>query len=123
MNLGTAGQTRAAALLRGEAVTPFQAPFRVGLGVSADDAGLVGEPVGGGYARQTLSFAGTGANVANANALTFGPFTADLGIVRALAIFDATGAVIWRGDLSNALTLANGATRTIAAGAITATID
>lgn len=122
-NLGTAGQTRAAALLRGESVPAFAGPFSIGLGLSADDTGLTGEPVGNGYARQPFTFAGTGAAISNANAITFGPFTADLGVVRGFAIFDAAGNVMWRGDLSNQLTLSAGQTRSIAAGAITGTLD
>ena len=39
-NPGTAGQNRAAALLRGETVSPFAGPFSIGLGLSADDSGL-----------------------------------------------------------------------------------
>jgi hypothetical protein len=122
-NLGTAGQARAAALLRGETVSPFAAPFTVGLGLGADDTGLTGEPVGNGYTRQALSFAGSGAQVSNANALSFGPFTSDLGVVRAFAVFDAAGNVLWQGALSNQLTLSAGQTRVIAAGAITGLID
>lgn len=122
-NLGSAGQARAAALLRGQAATPFTAPFRVGLGLSASRDGLTGEPAGSGYARQAVSLGGTGAAVANTNALSFGPFTADLGVVRALAVFDATGAVMWHASLSGTLTLPAGATRTIAAGAISASLD
>jgi hypothetical protein len=122
-NLGTAGQNRAAALLRGESVAAFTAPFTIGLGLAADDSGLTGEPVGNGYARQAFSFAGAGPNMTNANAITFGPFTADLGLARGFAIFDAAGNVMWRGDLSNQLSLASGASRTIAAGAITGSID
>jgi hypothetical protein len=122
-NLGAAGQTRAAALLRGESVAPFTAPFSIGLGLAADDSGLTGEPVGNGYARQPFAFGGAGAAMTNANAISFGPFTAELGVVRAFAIFDAAGSVIWRGELSNQLTLSSGQTRAIAAGAITGTID
>ena len=122
-NLGNAGQTRAAALLRGESVTAFTAPFRIGLGLSADDTGLSGEPVGNGYARQAFTFAGNGAAMSNAAAISFGPFTADLGVVRSFAIFDAAGNVMWRGDLSNQLALSSGQTRLIAAGAITGSID
>lgn len=122
-NLGTAGQARAAALLRGQAAAPFAAPFSVGLGLSASRDGLTGEPTGGGYARQPVSLGGTGAAVSNTNALSFGPFSADLGVVRALAVFDATGAVMWQASLSGSLTLPAGATRTIAIGAITASLD
>jgi hypothetical protein len=122
-NLGAAGQTRAAALLRGESVAAFTAPFSIGLGLAADDTGLTGEPVGGGYARQPFVFAGTGAAMTNANAISFGPFTADLGVVRGFAIFDSAGNVMWRGELSNQLVLSAGQTRSIAAGAIVGTID
>ncbi|MCC7283078.1 MAG: hypothetical protein IT556_11890 [Acetobacteraceae bacterium] len=122
-NLGNAGQTRAAALLRGESVSAFTAPFSIGLGLAADDSGLTGEPVGNGYARQPFVFAGNGAAMSNANAISFGPFTADLGVVRGFVIFDAGGGVMWRGELSNQLSLASGQTRSIAAGAITGSID
>ncbi len=122
-NLGSAGQIRAAALLRGESVTPFAGPFRIGLGLAADESGLTGEPSGSGYARQDFTFAGQGSAVSNAAAITFGPFSADLGVVRGFAIFDAAGNVMWQGNLSNQLMLAQGATRTIAAGAITGAID
>jgi hypothetical protein len=122
-NLGAAGQTRAAALLRGQSVAAFAAPFSIGLGLAADDTGLTGEPVGNGYARQPFTFGGSGAAMTNGNAITFGPFTADLGVVRAFAIFDAAGNVMWRGDLSNQLALSLGQTRAIAAGAITGAID
>jgi hypothetical protein len=121
-NLGTAGQNRAAALLRGETVAAFTAPFSIGLGLSAGDSGLTGEPAGNGYARQAFAFAGAGNAMSNANAISFGPFTADLGVVRAFAIFDAAGNVMWWGDLSNQITLASGQSRGIAAGGLTGTI-
>jgi hypothetical protein len=121
-NLGTAGQNRAAALLRGETVSPFAGPFSIGLGLSADDSGLTGEPAGQGYARQAFAFSGTGNAIGNAAALAFGPFSAELGVVRAFAIFDAAGNVMWHGDLSNQLTLSSGTTRTIVAGGITGSI-
>lgn len=122
-NLGSAARSRAAALLRGETVQPFTAPFSIGLGLAADETGLTGEPAGSGYARRPFVFAGQGSAISNAAAITFGPFTANLGMVRAFAIFDAAGNVIWHGTLSAQLMLSNASSRSIAAGALTGSID
>lgn len=124
VNIALDGQARAAALLRGETVAAFAAPFRIGLGVAVDDAGLVGEPpAANGYARQTFTFGGSGAALNNSNAISFGPFTADLGDVSAFMIFDNAGQRMWWGWLSQAVQLSTGATRSFAIGDITGTID
>jgi hypothetical protein len=123
MNLGQAGQQRAAALLRGEAAAQFTGPLSIGLGLSADDTGLTGEPAGNGYARQTIVLGGSGNLVTNTTAAAFGPFLANLGLVRAFAIFDSAGNVMWRGDLSNQISLSQGISRTIAAGALRGYLD
>lgn len=122
-NLGTGGQNRAAALLRGETVSAFAAPFSIGLGLSSSDGGLTGEPSGSGYARQAFTFTGSGNAMSNANAITFGPFTASLGVARAFAIFDSAGNVLWHGPLNNQITLGSGESRSFVIGAITATVD
>jgi hypothetical protein len=60
----------------------------LGLGTGGSDAaGLTGEPVGGGYARQQVSFTGTGLQ-RNAAALRF-TFTAPAGTLTHLGLFDA----------------------------------
>ena len=60
----------------------------LGLGTGGTDAaGLTGEPVGGGYARQPASFTGTGLQ-RNAAAIRF-TFTAASGTLTHLGLFDA----------------------------------
>jgi hypothetical protein len=60
----------------------------VGLGTSGSDAaGLAGEPVGAGYARQPVTFTGTGAQ-RNAAAVRF-TFTAAVGTLSHVGLFDA----------------------------------
>lgn len=83
-----------------------------------------------GYARQSVAFAaptGDPSSTSNSGVLTFGPFTADLGIVTHCALVSAaTGTV---GDLTAhwALTTArdpaNGDSISFAAGALVLTLD
>ncbi len=60
----------------------------LGLGTGGTDAaGLTGEPAGGGYARQKVSFTGSGMQ-RNAAALRFA-FTGPVGTLTHLGLFDA----------------------------------
>ncbi|MBL6076908.1 hypothetical protein JMJ56_02755 [Belnapia sp. T18] len=60
----------------------------VGLGTGGSDpAGLTGEPVGSGYARQKVTFSGTGAQQ-NTDAIRF-TFTAAVGTLTHVGLFDA----------------------------------
>lgn len=60
----------------------------LGLGTGGSDAsGLTGEPVGAGYARQPVSFTGTGMQ-RNAAAIRFS-FTAAVGTLTHIGLFDA----------------------------------
>src|SRR5215217_8275543 len=60
----------------------------LGLGTGGTDAtGLVGEPVGSGYARQRVTFSGTGPQQ-NTDAVRF-TFTAAVGTLTHVGLFDA----------------------------------
>jgi hypothetical protein len=80
--------------------------------------GVTGEPVGNGYARQRVTFTGTGPQ-RNADALTF-TFTAVLGVgtLTHIGLFDAAtgGNPLTWGVLSFPLTVSCAGTVTIAAG-------
>ncbi len=70
---------------RGPAL-PSQVYLGLGTGGS-DPAGLTGEPVGSGYARQKVTFSGTGAQQ-NTDAIRF-TFTAAVGTLTHVGLFDA----------------------------------
>jgi hypothetical protein len=60
----------------------------LGLGTGGSDAtGLVGEPTGNGYARQRVTFSGTGAQL-NTDAIRF-TFTTGAGTLTHVGLFDA----------------------------------
>ena len=87
----------------------------------ADATGVTGEPAGHGYARQRVTFSGTGAQ-RNLSALTF-TFTTAIGTVSHLGLFDApTGGnpLTWA-PLSAPVSVAGPGTITIAADALTIT--
>ncbi len=96
----------------------------LGLGTGGTDAaGITGEPAGTGYARQRVTFTGTGAQ-RNVEALRF-TFTGAAGSLSHLGLFDAaTGgnALTW-GTMSQAVTVAGPGTVTIAIDALTVTPD
>ncbi|WP_043363294.1 hypothetical protein [Belnapia sp. F-4-1] len=70
---------------RGPAL-PSQVFLGLGTGGS-DPSGLTGEPVGNGYARQKVTFSGTGAQQ-NTDAIRF-TFTAAVGTLTHVGLFDA----------------------------------
>lgn len=86
----------------------------LGLGTSGSDAtGLTGEPTGNGYARQRVTFSGTGAQQ-NTDAIRF-TFTAASGTLTHVGLFDApTGGnpLTWSA-LDQAVTVAGPGTVTI----------
>ena len=87
----------------------------------ADATGVTGEPAGHGYARQRVSFTGTGAQ-RNVAAITF-TLTTSIGTVSHLGLFDApTGGnpLTWA-PLSAPVSVAGPGTITIAADALTIT--
>ena len=86
----------------------------LGLGTGGSDpTGLVGEPAGNGYARQRVTFGGTGSQ-SNTDALRF-TFTAAAGTLTHVGLFDAaTG--------GNPLTWSALAQAAVVAGAGTVTI-
>ncbi|MBX6743657.1 MAG: hypothetical protein IRY87_16610 [Acetobacteraceae bacterium] len=86
----------------------------LGLGTGGSDAtGLTGEPTGNGYARQRVTFSGTGAQQ-NTDAIRF-TFTAAIGTLTHVGLFDApTGGnpLTWSA-LDQAVTVAGPGTVTI----------
>ncbi|MDI3309378.1 MAG: hypothetical protein QJR07_20085 [Acetobacteraceae bacterium] len=86
----------------------------LGLGTGGSDAtGLTGEPTGNGYARQRVTFSGTGAQQ-NTDAIRF-TFTAAAGTLTHVGLFDApTGGnpLTWSA-LDQAVTVAGPGTVTI----------
>ncbi|MBX6743821.1 MAG: hypothetical protein IRY87_17435 [Acetobacteraceae bacterium] len=86
----------------------------LGLGTGGSDAtGLTGEPTGNGYARQRVTFSGTGAQQ-NTDAIRF-TFTAASGTLTHVGLFDApTGGnpLTWSA-LDQAVTVAGPGTVTI----------
>ena len=92
---------------------PTQVYLGLGTG-GADATGVVGEPSGNGYARQRVTFSGTGAQQ-NSNTVTF-TFTAAVGTLSYAGLFDAaTG--------GNALTWSALAQSASVTGAGTVTIN
>lgn len=92
------------------------------LGTGGTDAtGVTGEPAGNGYARQRVSFAGTGAQ-RNVTAVTFS-FTTAIGTISHLGLFDAAtgGNPLTWAPLSAPVTVAGPGTITIAADALAIT--
>jgi hypothetical protein len=87
----------------------------------ADATGVTGEPAGTGYARQRVTFTGTGAQ-RNLSAVSF-TFTTAAGTVSHLGLFDAAtgGNPLTWAPLSAAVTVAGPGTVTIAADALTVT--
>ena len=87
----------------------------------ADATGVTGEPAGNGYARQRVTFTGTGAQ-RNLSAVTF-TFTTSIGAVSHLGLFDAAtgGNPLTWAPLSAPVTVAGPGTITIAADALTIT--
>ncbi|MBL6458624.1 hypothetical protein JMJ55_25115 [Belnapia sp. T6] len=65
---------------------PAQVYLGLGTG-GADATGLTGEPIGNGYARQKVTFSGTGAQQ-NTDAIRF-TFTAAAGTLTHVGLFDA----------------------------------
>lgn len=94
----------------------------VALGTGGTDAtGVTGEPAGNGYARQRVTFTGTGAQ-RNATTVTFS-FATAIGTLSHLGLFDApTGGnpLTWA-PLSAPVTVAGPGTITIAADALAIT--
>lgn len=86
-----------------------------------DAAGLAGEPAGTGYARQRVTFTGTGPQ-RNVEAIRF-TFTAAAGTLSHIGLFDAAtgGNPLTHGALSGPVTVAGPGTVTIAIDALTVT--
>jgi hypothetical protein len=87
----------------------------------SDAAGLTGEPAGTGYARQRVTFTGTGPQ-RNVEALRF-TFTTAAGSVSHIGLFDAAtgGNPLTWGALNNAVTVGGPGTITVAADALSIT--
>jgi hypothetical protein len=87
----------------------------------SDAAGLTGEPAGTGYARQRVTFTGTGPQ-RNVEALRF-TFSTAAGTVSHIGLFDAAtgGNPLTWGTLSASVTVAGPGTVTVAADAMTIT--
>ena len=92
------------------------------LGTGGSDAtGITGEPAGTGYARQRVTFTGTGAQ-RNVSALSFS-FTGAAGTLSHLGLFDAAsgGNPLTWASLSAPVTVAGPGTVTVAADSLTVT--
>lgn len=92
------------------------------LGTGGSDAtGITGEPAGTGYARQRVTFTGTGAQ-RNVGALSFS-FTGAAGTLSHLGLFDAAsgGNPLTWAPLSVPVTVAGPGTVTVAADSLTVT--
>jgi hypothetical protein len=99
-------------------VLPTQVFAGLGTGGTAS-AGLTGEPAGSGYARQRVTFTGTGAQ-SNADAVRF-VFTSGAGTLTHLGLFDAAsgGNPLAFVALPQAAAMTGPGTVTIAAGSLT----
>lgn len=99
-------------------VLPTQAFAGLGTGGTAA-AGLTGEPTGAGYARQRVTFTGTGAQ-SNAEALRF-VFTGAVGTLTHVGLFDAAsgGNPLAFVALPQAAAMTGPGTVTIATGSLT----
>jgi hypothetical protein len=98
------------------------AAIYAGLGTGGADAtGVTGEPAGTGYARQRVTFTGTGAQ-RNLAAVSF-TFTTAAGTVSHLGLFDAAtgGNPLTWAPLSAPVTVSGPGTVTIAADVLTVT--
>ena len=89
----------------------------------ADATGVTGEPAGTGYARQRVTFTGTGAQ-RNVEALRF-VFTAAAGTMSHLGLYDAAtgGNPLTWSALNQPVTVGGPGTVTIAVDALTVTPD
>jgi len=87
----------------------------------ADATGITGEPAGTGYARQRVTFTGTGPQ-RNLEALRF-TFTASAGTLTHLGLFDAAtgGNPLTHAPLSASTTVAGPGTITVAIDGLTVT--
>jgi len=96
----------------------------LGLGTGGSDpSGISGEPVGNGYARQRVTFTGTGVQQ-NAEAVRF-TFTASAGTYSHIGLFDAAAsgnALTWSA-LSAPVSISGPGTVTINPGGMTMTGD
>lgn len=93
-----------------------------GLGTAgADSSGITGEPAGTGYARQRVTFTGTGAQ-RNVEAVRF-TFTTAAGTMSHVGLFDAAtgGNPLTWGTLNQAVTVGGPGTVTIAVDSLTVT--
>ena len=89
----------------------------------SDPTGLTGEPVGNGYARQRVTYTGTGVQT-NAEAVRF-TFNGAVGTLSHLGMFDAAAggnALTW-GPLSAATSVTGSGTVTVNPGTLTLTAD
>ena len=95
------------------------------IGTGSSDAGLTGEPVGNGYARQAITFSVTDDTASNSNAITIGPCsTTNWGTVSHFGIYDAEtgGNLLWHGPLQAAKRVEIGDSLTVAIGDIDLTL-
>jgi len=95
-----------------------------GLGTSgADASGVGGEPAGTGYARQRVTFTGTGVQ-RNVEAVRF-TFTGAAGTLSHVGLFDAAtgGNPLTWGTLNQAVTVGGPGTVTLAVDALTITAE
>jgi hypothetical protein len=97
----------------------------MGLGTGHTDAGLTGEPSGGGYARQQVAFTVTNGVASLVDAETFGPSTASWGTIASAGLFDAStgGNCLVTGALAASRLVESGDSLTVAPGAVTFTVS
>jgi hypothetical protein len=108
------------ALCARQPALPSQVFLALGTGGS-DATGLVGEPAGNGYARQRVTFSGTGPQT-NTDAIRF-TFTAASGTLSHVGLFDAASggnALTW-GPLAQSATVSSAGTVTVNTGSLSLT--
>lgn len=121
-NLTNEAETGILNHIHGIATWTVTAPLKLALITSVPtDSSLGSEPVGGSYARQTLTVgtSSSGSSVANTNAPAFTNLPACT--VAGFAIFDSSGTPkrIWIGALSTPRTFAAGDSFSVPVGALT----
>jgi len=108
------------ALCARQPALPTQVFLALGTGGS-DATGLVGEPAGNGYARQRVTFSGTGTQT-NLEAIRFS-FTAAAGTLTHVGLFDAVsgGNPLTWGPLAQAASVTAAGTVTVNAASLSLT--
>lgn len=127
-NLTNAAETAALRFLLGQSPTAPTAPFKVALFTSnPTETGAAGTEVsGGGYVRQTITFAAeAGGASSNSAQIDFPAASASWGVITHIGIYDSAGTAVmyWYGPLGASVTINNTDIFRINAGDITVALD